>query len=113
LIDLATGLFTYDKVDLVLPDVIPIVLRRTYRTLDGVRFHPFGYGSGASYQMYLVGDTTSYLFAELILPDGARIRYNRTSAGTDKVGAVNAPGRHGRCGDDDVHVRRRSTRWRR
>jgi YD repeat-containing protein len=89
-VDLATGLFTYEKVDLVLPDVIPIVLRRTYRTLDGIRFHPFGYGSGASYQLYLVGDTTSYQFAELILSDGARIRYNRTSAGTDKVGAVMA-----------------------
>jgi hypothetical protein len=31
-VDLATGTFVMDKVDLALPDVIPLVLTRTYRT---------------------------------------------------------------------------------
>jgi len=42
-IDLATGLFTYDKTDLVLPDTLPIVLRRSYRQGQSLRW-PFGLG---------------------------------------------------------------------
>ncbi|MBI1728961.1 MAG: Ig-like domain-containing protein [Candidatus Rokubacteria bacterium] len=45
-VDLATGIFTMEKVDLVLPDVIPIVIRREYRQNDAVaRGGEYGVGN--------------------------------------------------------------------
>jgi len=35
-VDIATGIFTMEKIDLVLPDVIPIVIKREYRQNDTV-----------------------------------------------------------------------------
>jgi len=88
-VDLATGIFTMEKVDLVLPDVIPIVIRREYRQNDAIRRGgEFGPGQSHFYQMMLVGDYTTFGFAELVLANGARIHYRRTSPGTDQVGAV-------------------------
>ena len=86
-VDLGTGLLTMEKVDLVLPDVIPIVIRRQYR--PGI-YSPriFGDYISHSYLMYLVGDQTTYSYAQLVLPDGAQVRFNRTSPGTDKPGAI-------------------------
>jgi RHS repeat-associated protein len=86
-VDLGTGLFTMEKVDLVLPDVIPIVIRRQYR--PGNTFpRVFGDYIGHSYQLYLVGDMNNYSYAQLVLADGAKVRFNRTSPGTDKPGAI-------------------------
>ena len=88
-VDLATGIFTMEKVDLLLPDVIPIVIRREYRQNDAVlRGGEYGVGQSHFYQMMLVGDYTTFGFAELVLANGARIHYRRTSPGTDKAGAV-------------------------
>jgi len=86
-VDLGTGLFTLEKVDLVLPDVIPIVIRRQYRPGN---YNPriFGDYISHSYLMYLVGDQTTYSYAQLVLPDGIKVRFNRTSPGTDKPGAI-------------------------
>ena len=75
--DLSTGLFVLDKTDLVLPDVLPITVTRTYRTLDPA-LRAFGIGSTHSYDLYLQrNDVCSEV--RLILPDGGRIRYLRTS----------------------------------
>jgi hypothetical protein len=60
-VDLATGLFVYRKTDLVLPDVVPIVLTRTYRPADQSR--SMGLGMRHSYDMFLVGDATSFTYA--------------------------------------------------
>ena len=86
-IDLGTGLFTMEKTDLVLPDVIPIVIRRQYRPGS---YNPrlFGDSMSHSYLQYLVGDQTTFSYAQLVWPDGARIRFNRISPGTDKLGAI-------------------------
>src|SRR5206468_6791653 len=76
-VDLSTGLFVLDKTDLVLPDVLPITLTRTYRTLDPAP-RAFGIGSTHAYDLYLQrNDLCSEV--RLILPDGGRIRYLRTS----------------------------------
>ena len=79
-VDLATGFFTHEKTDLVVPDVIPIVLKRAHRPGDP-NYRQLG-SSNFEYQMYLTGDLTNYTWAELILADGGRIRYDRISGTT-------------------------------
>ncbi len=74
-VDLGTGLFVYSKTDIVLPDVMPIVFTRTYRQNDSAS-RPFGIASTHSYEWFLVGDQVAYSYAELILPDGGRVRYD-------------------------------------
>jgi RHS repeat-associated protein len=88
-VDLATGIFTMEKTDLVLPDVIPIVIRREYRQNDAVRRNgEYGPSQSFFYQMMLAGDFTTFSFADLVLANGAKVHYRRTSSGTDKVSAV-------------------------
>jgi hypothetical protein len=54
------------------------VLTQTYRQNDsGSR--AFGIGSSHSYELFLVGDTNPYTFMDLILPDGGRIHFVRTT----------------------------------
>src|SRR5205085_7691684 len=86
-VDLGTGLFVYTQTDLVLPDIIPISLTRVYRPNDP-KWRPFGSGTRHSYEMFLVGDRTSYSYAQLILPDGGKIRFDRISPGTGPDGAI-------------------------
>jgi len=88
-VDLSTGLFVYDKIDLALSDVMPLILQRTYRTNDSWS-RPFGIGATQYYEMFIVGDENPYTYQELILPDGSRIHFYRTSSGTDFNGAVYA-----------------------
>lgn len=81
-VDLQTGLFVYSKTDLVLPDVIPLVLTRTYRQNDFIS-RPFGIGTNDSFDFFMVGDNASfpegYTYQDLILPDGGRVHFPRTS----------------------------------
>jgi RHS repeat-associated protein len=79
-VDLTTGLFTLEETDLSLPDVLPIAVTRSYRTRD-LQSRPFGVGTTHPYAMFL-WSAQEYQQADLILPDGARIHYVRTSAGT-------------------------------
>jgi RHS repeat-associated protein len=94
-VDCSTGLFLHTRTDLALRDTLAIELTRTYRPLDTLS-RPFGIGTNHIYGMFLVGDVFPYTYQELILPDGGRIRFNRTSPGTsytDAVyGSVGAPG---------------------
>ena len=86
-VSLSTGLFVYNKTDLVLPDVIPLTVERTYRPNDN-QSRPFGIGTTDNYEVFLQGDTNPYTFVELILPDGSRIHFDRTSPGTGFADAV-------------------------
>jgi len=86
-IDLSTGLFVVRKTDLVLPDVIPLAFTRTYRQGDSLS-RPFGIGATHPYEEFIVGDRNPYTYIDLILPDGGRIHYNRTSSGTGWTDAV-------------------------
>ncbi|MGA8367491.1 MAG: RHS repeat-associated core domain-containing protein [Candidatus Acidiferrales bacterium] len=88
-VDLSSGLFHYEKTDLVLPDVVPLVLQRVYRTNDSWS-RPFGIGTSDSYEMFLTGDTNPYSYMQLILPDGSRVYFYRTSSGTGYGNAVYA-----------------------
>jgi RHS repeat-associated protein len=86
-VNLFTGLFMRYDTDLVLPGLMPIKLDRTYRPRDS-RSRAFGIGTNHSYDSFIVGDSGSYSYAEIVLPDGARIRYNRISSGTNFLDAV-------------------------
>jgi len=81
-VDLFTGLFLRRDTDLVLPGLMPIRLERTYRPRDS-RSRAFGIGTNHSYDSFIVGNTTpAYTFAEIVLPDGYSVRYERISSGT-------------------------------
>lgn len=86
-VDLSTGLFLYEQTDLIVRDTLPISVTRTYRPRDTV-VRPFGIGTTHPFEIFLVGDTFPYTFADVIMPDGSRIRYNRISPGTGFTDAV-------------------------
>lgn len=86
-VDCYTGLFIHERVDLSVNDVIPLEVRRTYRQRDSIS-RAFGIGTNLGYDVFLIGDTFPYTYQELILADGGRIRYNRTSPGTSFEDAV-------------------------
>jgi RHS repeat-associated protein len=79
-VDLSTGLFVLKSTDLALPDLIPIVLSRTYRPRDTAS-RAFGIGANHPYNMFLAGDNATYSYTDLILADGGRVHYVRTSPG--------------------------------
>ncbi|MGH9330607.1 MAG: kelch repeat-containing protein, partial [Vicinamibacterales bacterium] len=85
-VDLPTGLFVMEKTDLYLTDVLPLVLTRTYRPNDSAS-RPFGIGSTHPFAMFL-WSALQYQEADLILPDGGRVHYVRTSSGTGFADAV-------------------------
>jgi YD repeat-containing protein len=72
--------------DLVLRGAPSFILRRTYRTRDA-RSRAFGVGASHTGEWYLIGDGTAFQWAELILEDGGRIRYDRVSSGTSILNA--------------------------
>ena len=85
-VDLSTGLFVMTKTDLALGDVLPLALTRTYRQNDSAS-RGFGIGANHPYSLLLYSEN-GYLTISLILPDGGRIRYQRTSTGTSYTNAV-------------------------
>ena len=88
-VDCFTGLFLHGRVDLVINDVVPVKVARTYRPKD-LASRSFGIGTMLSFDIYLIGDTDPWTYQELILPDGGRIRFNRTSSGGGFTDAVYA-----------------------
>jgi RHS repeat-associated protein len=79
-VDLGTGLFVYQKTDLGEPGPAPINLTRTYRQSDS-NSYSFGIGTTMPYDLRL-WSVNNYQDADLVLPDGSRIHYVRTSPGT-------------------------------
>jgi hypothetical protein len=78
------------KTDLLVPDVLPIVLRHVYRS-DDTNVSPlrvFGIGARHDYQMDIHGDGQAYTYADVYLADGRKLHYTRISPGTDLAGAV-------------------------
>ncbi len=86
-VDLFTGLYLQENSDMQVDDVLPLEVRRSYRSQDRAS-RAFGVGSNLSYDMFLVGDVSPWTYTELILPDGGRVRYERTSPGTESSDAV-------------------------
>ena len=86
-VDFSTGLFNYVKTDLVLSDVLPISLTRSYRPADSMS-RAFGVGTTHPFDLFIVGDSANYSYVELIMPDGGRLRYDRISPGNSFANAV-------------------------
>src|SRR5581483_4402668 len=86
-IDLFTGLKVETATDLTLADVIPLTFTRTYRPRD-TRVRTFGIGASHSYEWFLVGTTFPYTYIDLILPDGAKVHFDRISPGTGYTDAI-------------------------
>lgn len=82
-VDLSTGLVRVEQTDLVVGDVVPVSLSRTYQVLGRVpAAGAFGVGSPLGLALVLeVSPGTQ--FAQLELPTGAQIGFVRTSEGTD------------------------------
>jgi len=85
-VDLYSGLFTYHRTDLTLSDSVPISIERTYRPQDS-NSYAFGTGTESLYETRLWSNN-NYQEADLILPDGGRVHYVRTSEGTGYTNAV-------------------------
>jgi RHS repeat-associated protein len=85
-VNLGTGLFVQQKVDLYIPDVLPIALARTYRPRDTAS-RAFGIGATHPYDMFL-WSAEQYKQADLILPDGGRVHFDRVSNGSSYADAV-------------------------
>jgi RHS repeat-associated protein len=87
-VDLQTGLFVYSKIDLSVSDIIPLTLTRIYRQNDFIP-RAFGIGTSHPYDMFLVGDNTAggfpegWTYVDLILANGGRIHFTRTSPCTN------------------------------
>ena len=82
-VKLSSGLFVYTKTDLVLPDVIPLSLTRTYRQNDSWS-RPFGIGTSDPYEMFIGGNGDSFggtPYVDLVLPDGSRIHFTGVGPG--------------------------------
>jgi len=93
-VDCSTGLFVNDEVDLMVADVIPLEVRRTYRQRDNTS-RAFGIGINLSYDIFNVGTSNvtassndTYTYQDLILPNGRHIHYPRVSPGTSFSDAV-------------------------
>jgi len=85
-VDPSTGVFVLHKTDLSLPDVIPLALTRTYNSGDGFA-RTFGRSMTHPYAMFLHSEL-QYQQVDLILPEGGKIHYVRTSSGTGWTDAV-------------------------
>ncbi len=93
-VDLSTGLFVFAKTDLIVPDVIPINLTRTYRPADSYA-RAFGIGNRLLYDMKL-WSAQNYQEVDLVLPSGGSIHYVRISPGTGYADAVSSTQLHPR-----------------
>ena len=86
-VNLGTGLFVHQKTDLVLPDVLPVSMTRTYRQGDP-NARAFGPGMTHDFEIFL-WSAQQYTEADLILPDGGRVHYVR-SDGCNPCGFLGA-----------------------
>ncbi|SES47801.1 RHS repeat-associated core domain-containing protein [Actinokineospora terrae] len=90
-VDPSTGLMVDEVVDMVVDDIAPIEIKRTYQQGD-TDIRAFGVGASFNYGVYpwSPGQIGSFDFQEfdLVQPDGSKIHYRRTSPGKDFAGAV-------------------------
>jgi RHS repeat-associated protein len=85
-VSLFVGQFEHTERDLVLPDVMPLDITRTYRSLDKNQ-RAFGVGMTHAYDVFLFSQA-QWQEVDLILPGGTRVHYARTSPGTGFTDAV-------------------------
>ncbi len=80
-VDLSTGHYLLEEDDVVVKDTLPVRFTRLYRSGD-TKPKTFGIGSTHSYDLFLIGDSLTFSYMDLIMPDGGRIHYVRVSTGT-------------------------------
>ncbi|SCL34140.1 RHS repeat-associated core domain-containing protein [Micromonospora pallida] len=85
-VDLGSGLFVDTHTDLVVDDVLPISITRSYRQND-TQMREFGIGTNFSYGVF-VHSRQEYVEADLILPDSGKVHMERISPGTGWTDAV-------------------------
>jgi len=86
-VDAATGLYIREDDDFALTQSLPFALRRTYLSMYHSR-KEFGVGTTSNAEWYLRGDSKTFQWAELILADGGRVHFTRTSSGTSYSNAL-------------------------
>ncbi|MEQ1727380.1 MAG: RHS repeat-associated core domain-containing protein [Vicinamibacterales bacterium] len=86
-VDLSTGLFVHRKTDLTVHGLMPLHVDRAYRPADA-RMRPFGIGSSHEYEVFLMGSANPWTYIDVVLEDGARIHFDRTSPGTGWFDAI-------------------------
>jgi RHS repeat-associated protein len=85
-VNLYTGQFEHTERDLYLPDVMPLDLLRTYRQRDRT-LRAFGVGMTHGYDVFLYSQSL-WQEVDVILPNGARAHFVRTTPGTGIDNAV-------------------------
>jgi RHS repeat-associated protein len=92
-VDLGTGLLVDQRTDLVVDDVMPLNLTRTYQQSD-IGKRSFGTGVNSDYDINLYSENR-FVDCWLLLPDGGRVRYHRITPGStgdsDYLNAAFAP----------------------
>jgi len=86
-IDLRYGAVVTCHTDLAVPDVVPLMLTRCYRSFDE-HSRAFGVGWNLAYDVFPIGSRQPYTWIQLIFADGARVHYQRISKGTGYADAV-------------------------
>ncbi|MDX3661349.1 polymorphic toxin-type HINT domain-containing protein [Streptomyces sp. ID05-26A] len=90
-VDPATGLLIDEQTDLVVDDITPIEVKRSYQQGDSF-VRPFGVGTSFDYGVFpwapLVDGFPTFKEFDLVQPDGSKIHYTRTTPGQDYAGAV-------------------------
>ncbi|HEX3480237.1 MAG TPA: Ig-like domain-containing protein, partial [Kofleriaceae bacterium] len=92
-VSLVTGQFDHTEHDMVVADIMPIDITRTYDSMD-VNRRAFGIGMIDQYDIYFFSQN-QYQEVDLILPNNTRVHYVRKSAGSGFADAVlesTAPG---------------------
>jgi len=79
-------LFVMAHADFSFQEEPPFRFIRKYRPKDN-RSRSFGIGAMTSFDSYLVGDSQTFAWIELILADGKRVHYARTSLGSGYASA--------------------------
>ncbi|WP_431100491.1 RHS repeat-associated core domain-containing protein [Roseateles noduli] len=86
-VDMYTGLFLNNETDVVINDVMPITISRSFRQADETS-RAFGIGTGLSYDTFLVGNAYPYTYQNLVLSNGGHVWFQRVSSGTSYTDAV-------------------------
>jgi YD repeat-containing protein len=86
-VDVSTGLYVREDEDLVLRRTPPFLFTRTYLAGDHVS-RQLGVGTTNNAEWYVIGDSARFQWAELILANGGRIHFDRTSSGTSYANAM-------------------------
>src|SRR3954471_6189864 len=94
-VDLRVGLVVTRHTDFFRPDSMPLVLTRAAHGWDAMP-RAFGIGGNHPYDIFPVGSRHPWTFVDLVMPDGAPLRFDRVSEGTDFTDAVYE--HHGRTG---------------